>query len=51
MDYRIERLNQVIRGWINYFRIGSMKTALQKIDEHLTDPHEDSHMETMEEGI
>lgn len=35
MDYRIERLNQVIRGWINYFRIGSMKTALQKIDEHL----------------
>lgn len=35
MDYRIERLNQVIRGWTNYFRIGSMKTALQKIDEHL----------------
>lgn len=35
MDYRIERLNQEIRGWINYFRIGSMKTALQKIDEHL----------------
>ena len=35
MDYRIEKLNQVIRGWINYFRIGSMKTALTRIDEHL----------------
>ena len=35
MDYRIERLNQVIRGWINYFRIGSMKKHLTKIDEHL----------------
>ena len=35
MDYRIKRLNWVIRGWINYFRIGSMKTALTRIDEHL----------------
>ena len=35
MDYRIMRLNQVIRGWINYFKIGKMKTALKKIDEHL----------------
>ena len=25
MTYRIQRLNWVIRGWINYFRIGSMK--------------------------
>lgn len=35
MDYRIEKLNQVIRGWINYFRMGSMKTVLTRIDEHL----------------
>ncbi len=35
MDYRIERLNQVIRGWINYFRIGSMKETLKRIDGHL----------------
>lgn len=35
MDYRIIRLNQVIRGWINYFRMGNMKEALKKIDEHL----------------
>lgn len=35
MDYRIEKLNQVIRGWINYFRMGSMKQTLVRIDEHL----------------
>ena len=35
MDERIQRLNWVIRGWVNYFRIGKMKTQLEKIDEHL----------------
>ena len=35
MDDRIEKLNAVIRGWINYYRMGSMKYALQRIDEHL----------------
>lgn len=35
MDYRIKKLNQVIRGWINYFRIGNMKKVLTKIDERL----------------
>lgn len=35
MDIRIQRLNWVIRGWINYFRIGKMKTVLAKIDQHL----------------
>ena len=35
IDYRIMRLNQVIRGWINYFRMGSMKNTLKRIDEHL----------------
>ena len=35
MDFRIMRLNQVIRGWVNYFRMGNMKKVLQKIDEHL----------------
>ena len=29
------RINQVIRGWINYFRMGNMKECLRKIDEHL----------------
>lgn len=35
MDVRIQRLNWVIRGWINYFRIGKMKTNMAKIDKHL----------------
>ncbi len=35
LTYRIKKINEVSRGWINYFRIGSMKTKLQSIDEHL----------------
>ena len=35
MDERIKRLNWVIRGWINYFRIGKMKTQMIRIDKHL----------------
>lgn len=30
--YQVERINQVIRGWVNYFRIGYMKGLLSKID-------------------
>ena len=32
---RIKKINEVTRGWINYFRIGSMKQKLKSIDEHL----------------
>lgn len=32
---RIKRINQVTRGWINYFLIGSMKGALKEIDSRL----------------
>lgn len=35
MDERIEKTNAVIRGWINYFKIGNMKKVLVRIDEHL----------------
>ena len=35
MDERIKRLNWVIRGWVNYFRIGKMKNQLIAIDKHL----------------
>ena len=35
MDERIQRLNWVIRGWINYFRIGRMKQNLIRIDGRL----------------
>ena len=30
LGYVFTKLNQVLRGWINYFRIGSMKTWLEK---------------------
>lgn len=32
---RVQRLNWVIRGWINYFALGSMKKVMQDIDTHL----------------
>ena len=32
---RIIKLNQVIRGWINYFRIADMKVYITQISEHL----------------
>ena len=32
---RIKRINQVIRGWINYFSLSSMKTVMTDIDAHL----------------
>ena len=35
MAYRIHKLNQVIRGWVNYFKIGSMKKVLKLISAHL----------------
>ena len=35
IDEKITKLNQVIRGWINYFRIADMKSIMTKISEHL----------------
>ncbi|MCI6266972.1 MAG: group II intron reverse transcriptase/maturase [Erysipelotrichaceae bacterium] len=35
LDERIVKLNQVIRGWINYFRIADMKGYMQDITSHL----------------
>ena len=32
---KIARINQVTRGWINYYALGSMKTAMTEIDKHL----------------
>lgn len=35
LNERIIKLNQVIRGWINYFRITDMKAHMTSISEHL----------------
>lgn len=34
-SYKIEKLNQLIRGWINYFKIGSMKVLCKKFDSNI----------------
>ena len=34
-SYKVEKLNQLIRGWINYFKIGSMKTLCKELDKHI----------------
>lgn len=33
--YKIKRLNELIRGWVNYFRIGSMKKLCVKLDKQI----------------
>ena len=35
LDNRIKKINYLIRGWINYFRIANMKKKITEIDEHL----------------
>lgn len=35
LDARIKKINYLIRGWINYFRIANMKNKIKEIDEHL----------------
>ena len=32
---KIAKIDQVTRGWINYYALGSMKTAIKEIDAHL----------------
>lgn len=34
-SYKVEKLNQLIRGWINYFKIGSMKILCAKLDANI----------------
>ena len=35
LDTRFERLNWLIRGWVNYFKISKMKTFLTNMDNYL----------------
>ena len=34
-SYKVEKLNQLIRGWINYFKIGSMKRFCRELDKNI----------------
>ena len=33
IEHRKERLNQVIRGWVNYFKLADMKSLTKELDE------------------
>lgn len=33
--YKVRKLNQLIRGWINYFKIGSMKGLCERLDRQI----------------
>ena len=33
--YKVQKLNQLIRGWINYFKIGSMKRLCERMDSNI----------------
>lgn len=35
LDNRIKKINYVVRGWVNYFRIANIKNKITEIDEHL----------------
>ena len=35
LDNRIKKINYVVRGWVNYFRIANMRQKIIDIDEHL----------------
>ncbi len=35
LNNRIKKINYVVKGWVNYFRIADMKQMLIKIDKHL----------------
>ena len=34
-SYKVFKLNQLIRGWVNYFRIGSMKSLCERFDSNI----------------
>ena len=33
--YKVMKLDELIRGWINYFKIGSMKTLCERLDSNI----------------
>ena len=34
-SYRVIKLKQLVVGWVNYFKIGQMKSICKELDEHI----------------
>ncbi len=34
-SYKVKKLNEFIRGWINYFKMGGMKNLCAKLDSNI----------------
>ena len=34
-EYKVYKLNQLIRGWVNYYKIGSMKGLCERLDRNI----------------
>lgn len=34
-SYKVQKLNQLIRSWINYFKIGNMKGLCERLDSNI----------------
>ena len=51
-DERIQRINWLLRGWTNYFKLASMQSKLKKLDEWLrTKRSESRHHKKIENGV
>ena len=47
-SYKVQKLNQMIRGWINYFKIGSMKKLCARLDKQIRYRIRMWYLETLE---
>ena len=48
LSVTFKRVNEIVRGWINYFRISSMKTFMEEFGQWLRHKNQGYHSETME---
>ena len=50
LSYTFTKVNQIVRGWINYFRIGSMKKFMKEFGQWLRPQDTCSHNQAVEKA-